>query len=822
MAKRRRHPHMQRRRKNEPRLEDILGEAQALQNQGREREALEVLEDAPQHLRGHPAIHIMRASTYVSLGLVEKGMEILEQLERDHAPTSDPPLPYLLAQLYAELGWPAHALRAARRGLQQRHQLPEEVKEGLEEIVQYTQSAIEKAAAEQDKDVHRTENLLYYAEEAAKYAGQGKYLEGAEVLVEVMREMPDEADPRANRAMLLFMGGEVEEAHRVSQEVLASYPDNLYALATMIHIHMARGEEQQAQPYVERLKALPIHNEILLNRLIEMLGLANDDEGILELYRRGRRYGRDLEPLSLITLGSAAANLGDRNEAQKFWRRAQVELEGFPILNLFQEALRAGKPGPGIALRYPTYQLNQMIAAERFQPFMVEMDAVREREDALDRLSGVVGKFVERNPHAVRAFADLMWQMEEPQMGLELLMFAGTPRAIQELERLAFSQAGPLELRFKALSALSMLGALDQTTPVEVWNEETGRWEEAQFAAWEFSTEVERPVSPALHRLLEEGLYAMREDRLDVARRKFEEALALDARIPMAYHNLAVILKRKGQPEAAVEHLERALEIDPQYVYARCTLARYYLFDWEDVETAKEILAPIQEKSPLTPVDFLYYQRTLADVAIEEEDYKLARRHAETMLELDPQNEIAHELLEYLDEVEEYENSFWAELIARRRRLAERKLERSVRPDATLAESLDRLTKNALVGTARAMPVPRTYTVRKTELIEDLAQFLATPSWLERIVEGLSEEERQALRDVLNAGGTLPWEEFTARYGHDLDESPDWNYHEPKTVMGRLRMLGLLSRGRLGEEYILLVPNELRPLLPPLLGMERA
>jgi tetratricopeptide (TPR) repeat protein len=290
----------------------------------------------------------------------------------------------------------------------------------------------------------------------------------------------------------------------------------------------------------------------------------------------------------------------------------------------------------------------------------------------------------------------------------------------------------------------------------------------------------------------------------------------------MAYHNLAVILKRKGQLEAAVEHLERALEIDPQYVYARCTLARYYLFDWEDVETAKAILTPIQEKSPLTPDDFLYYQRTLADVAIEEEDYELARRHAETMLELDPQNEIAHELLEYLDEVEEYKNSFWAERFARRRRLAKRKLERSVRPDATLAESLDRLTKNALVGTARAMPVPRTYNVRKAELIEDLAQFLMTPLWLKRIVEDLSEEERQALRDVLNAGGTFPWEEFTARYGHDLDESPDWNYHEPETVMGRLRMLGLLSRGRLGEEYILLVPNELRPLLPPLLGMERA
>ena len=59
----------------------------------------------------------------------------------------------------------------------------------------------------------------------------------------------------------------------------------------------------------------------------------------------------------------------------------------------------------------------------------------------------------------------------------------------------------------------------------------------------------------------------------------------------------------------------------------------------------------------------------------------------------------------------------------------------------------------------------------------------------------------------------MSWAEFDARYGNDLDESPYWNYHEPETAMGRLRLRGLLVEATVSGELLVAVPVELRESL---------
>ena len=81
------------------------------------------------------------------------------------------------------------------------------------------------------------------------------------------------------------------------------------------------------------------------------------------------------------------------------------------------------------------------------------------------------------------------------------------------------------------------------------------------------------------------------------------------------------------------------------------------------------------------------------------------------------------------------------------------------------------------------------------------------------MVGSLEDSERAALHEVLDRGGTMPWAELDARYGNDLDESPYWNYHEPETVMGRLRLHGLLVETTVEGELLVAVPVELRKLL---------
>ncbi len=162
-------------------------------------------------------------------------------------------------------------------------------------------------------------------------------------------------------------------------------------------------------------------------------------------------------------------------------------------------------------------------------------------------------------------------------------------------------------------------------------------------------------------------------------------------------------------------------------------------------------------------------------------------------------------------------DSSWHTLAERHRQHLERKRTRPIRPNASLKECLERLDRESLIAMARVHLVD-SVNLRKEQVVERLVEALTDPLTLETAASGLSAAERQALRDVLDAGGVLSWDEFTARYGSDLEESQNWYYHKPETRMGRLRVYGFLSDGTVEGQRVVLVPSELRALLPPVLA----
>ena len=74
------------------------------------------------------------------------------------------------------------------------------------------------------------------------------------------------------------------------------------------------------------------------------------------------------------------------------------------------------------------------------------------------------------------------------------------------------------------------------------------------------------------------------------------------------------------------------------------------------------------------------------------------------------------------------------------------------------------------------------------------------------------------LRDALERGGSMLWDEFASRYGDDVDESPYWDEAIPTTVMGRLRVHGFLAEATVDGDVFVTVPVELRPIIGRLLG----
>lgn len=135
-------------------------------------------------------------------------------------------------------------------------------------------------------------------------------------------------------------------------------------------------------------------------------------------------------------------------------------------------------------------------------------------------------------------------------------------------------------------------------------------------------------------------------------------------------------------------------------------------------------------------------------------------------------------------------------------------------PNAPLEDILTRYIKDGLTGMAKMIQLPSPFTgLRKQQLIHKISNHLRASASLERVVDGLSGDESIALTDLMLKDGFMTWDEFAEKYGGDLEESYHWNYHQPETVMGRLKAKGLIAVGSFrGEEWVI-VPRELRPLL---------
>ncbi len=797
-------------------LDEILNEATSLAQEGDVEKALEVLENIPSHLQRRFEVLLLRGMLLTELDELLKATETFEAALRT-APNHPIVLGHL-ALLYAAQGWPAHAARTARRALEvEEGFLPAEAVQDLREVLEEVTAEIRKEAAQWSVPFDKMEEALHTGERAERQLIAERFEEAARLYVRASRIAPSWPVPYNYAAIAYFFTGQVKRAIRLSETVLEAHPDNVDALANLARFHLALGEREKAEQYAARLKQVRIDSLGDLETVIETLGFLDDDKTLYEIYRRHRRRIDDLSPYALFTLGSAAANLRHFRVARRLWQKAEDYGYPSPALLPYFIALDKKAPGPGRAERYFTVSLPQLTPLSRIDELANLMTAWKEGEITEKSKEKRLRDMIKRTPFLVRGLIQILWESLDPLPGIEALAFVRTPEAIEELRRFAFGKSGRFEDRLAALQHLIEIGEIEPDQPVQIWDEEAQEWGEARLFPVEITSEIETPEhDPEVIEHIDAAVEALQRGDLEEARKECLAALELDPQSAVAHHNLAVTLQHMDETEEAVEHLKRALEIRPDYLFARCSLAHFYI-DRGDLEKADELLTPIAERRRFHPAEWTYYHRTMARLRLAQEDFESAQHHAQLVLEVIPDDEAAQRMLDTARLRGFFSGPFWEKFLRRQREREEKKRHRPTRPDATLAECLDRITKDGLIGTARAMPTPRKYNVRKSVLIQDLVEYITNPEALREIVKGLSDAERQALQDVLEAGGTMAWEDFTRRYGDDLDESPFWNYHEPETVMGRLRMLGLLSEGTVGDHLIVLVPYELRGLLPPLL-----
>ncbi|HHJ06528.1 MAG TPA: tetratricopeptide repeat protein, partial [Anaerolineae bacterium] len=659
----------------------------------------------------------------------------------------------------------------------QKHNLedPEETRA----LIEMLRDDIEGMAASQNVSVRQAEQGLRYMEEAQIALHAKEYQTSINLNRKSIDLLKDWPPPHNNLAMALFYNGRPEEAIAEARLTLQKHPQNIQALSGIIRYLAWSGNRDEAEEYWPPLKDLQPSGDISLHKKAEAAAILDKDEAVYQTlhpfvgsYLNISKNAPDILLQAHFFTAIAEANTGRQKEAKQRLKRLKRH---FPWTKKLLSALYNGKPGPGNSNRYPYFHSSEMLPRARLEEFA---DIVR-REDRLSetQFKQKVQAFAQRFPQIILVAEKFIWEEDMVDGGIMTLSLIGTPAAYQALYRFATSQAGDDDLRMNALMELSKSGLYGKE-PVRIWR--NGEWMEILPRAYEINPEKDLSSYPQsewdkLERATK--LYQSGDDEKAIP--LFEELIAQNPTMKEAYNNLASLYAQLGNRSKAVELLDKALELDPLYVFPRVNLANYLLDDG-DIQGAEDMLAPLADITRFHPLEMAAYLYSQAKIHVAKGEIDQARAALQAILDVDPDYQPAYDLLEYLDErgdtlkmlaqarkgFESYAEKQHKRNLAKRAR-TQKKLTTST---PSLAEILPLYTKeDQLTAMARTVMMYSGWsTLRKAELIDALIENLQDKYALTFVVEQLSDEEIEALKQVLDNGGAWEWEAFSARYDNDL------------------------------------------------------
>jgi tetratricopeptide (TPR) repeat protein len=754
-----------------------------------------------------PDLHYYLGCAYVETGRIWKALPEYERaLELGRDPAYFEPLTYL----YLRVELPVHALRVLRRMFQHTNVL--EDSERLRKLLDMLEEDLARSAQVIGLPQQRAEDGRYELENGQMALGQSDFPAAIAANRRAIKLLGDWPPPHNNLSNALFYVGQPEEAIAEARRVLSHEPNNVQALSNAVRFLAWTGREDEARTLWARLKRIEPRSTDTRLKVVEAAAVLGEDEYVYQSLLPLDSSGawEEIAPAMALRmrffLSVAEANTGKQKAAM---RRLKALQSNVPLVGEYMAALKAKQPGLGWTEHYPYFRSTELLPMSQLEAFM----GLLSRQDELPegRFREQVARFAKQFPQLVRCAEKIVWEDRLPEGGINMLSVLATPEAYAALRRFALGQAGDDDDRMSALAALAEAGVINPDDTLHVWMR--GGWRDIQMRQYEISDEREVAYAEEVVDLLDQSIDLFKQGKHEPAERLLQRALELEPGAKEAYNNLAAIYSQRDEHERARDMLRAALEIDPLYVFPRCNLAGY-LLDGDDIEGAMEMLKPLADVAHFLPQEMAFYSFTQARILMRQEDYDEAREAIEIALEVQPDYEPAKNLLNRLHLVDMFDKgvSVWVERQRRRDAAKRARLQAKLSTsEPSLAEALSLYSKDVLVGMGReVIPWGGWSGLRKADLVKELVRAFAAPRNLARLVDGLTAEERAALKEVSDKGGTMPWKAFDEKYGNDLDESPYWQWHVPDTLMGRLRLRGLLVEATVDGNLLVAIPSDLR------------
>ncbi len=659
--------------------------------------------------------------------------------------------------------------------------------------------------------------LLGDFEEAQRLTDEGTTLlhagdpgQAAQRLRAARREFPDHPCILNNLAIACHEMGEIAEAIRIEEDVLERImPDNVFAMGSLVHYYLAAGRDQDARAMGDRLSATAPEDCFWFVRKCEGLARLRRHADILraaEAYAVVRDDPRWTAPARHFFAGTACANLGQEGEARRHLERAVGDARFRERSGPLLDRLREGR-GPGTLEEvWPYLDLGDWVPRSCIEHVLQTSGVPGSADDVVgQRADDEATARIRRWP----LLAEAMLYVFDGSGGtsvaaVEMLGLLATPRALEILGRIADGIYGSDEARRAAMQGLIDAKVRDARKPCQIWQD--GEWQEMSASPTEIREDATRELPNAQQALYERGVEALRRGDAAEAERLNRELLRKEPRAMPARHNLAAALFRLGREGEAVAALRENLKIDPSYLFSPAMLARILLRDG-DVAGARATLDAVEMADAVHPDAIAEFLAARAHVELldREGNPERAAGFIDTVRDLAPEHPVLR-----------IPGTGFLLRVRRRayrsaRRLRLRRLEalrcRPLPERADAEACLAPYTPGQLLAIGLALGIPRTRGARG-KIRGAIRSAMRDPDRVRTTVESLEAGDRDAFREVVAAGGSMRYVDFTRAHGTDVRDAPNWHRTPPGTLLGRLKSRGLLAEGTVRGVPSVLVPYE--------------
>ena len=580
------------------RLRDGLAEADKLLQEDNPQQALNLLHNLDDKYPRQPDILGLMADAYFDTSDHPRYLQTMHKLHEIMPNRADVKLG--LAGAYIANGYPVLALQTFRQFL--KHWPHDERAADVTKTIHQLEQGLEIILAELGDASERGYEFTCRHEESRFMMETGNFSGFRRLAEKLLQQRPDFIPILNNLSQVEWLEGNLAQAIETCRKVLEVEPQNIHALSNLPRFLFMQGQLDKADQTAKQLKESDAPAVDYWTKKAEGLSFIGDDDGVLALIEQAKNARETNQLNEMVWHWGAVAEYrkGNIAKARSYWKKC-TKLA--PYFELGVKNLDELKKPVHERMCPQAFSLEQWIPRKTLEPFAFAVKRAARKTD--ESLQKETSEYLDHHPEFIQFVPAALAGGDQAsrEFAIQLVDMTAHPALLQSLKGFSLGQEGPDRLRLEGSQILSKHGVFKSGEMVDLWIE--GEWKSIMLLGFQISYDPpERPtLKPAAQKLMEKGIYALREKKGVEAEIHLRKALAIQKDEPGLLNNLAFALSMQGLTAEAKKISNDISTRFPDYFFGQITTVRKALQAGE-LEKARLILGKMMQKQEMHVTEF--------------------------------------------------------------------------------------------------------------------------------------------------------------------------------------------------------------------------